>query len=151
MINISAFGISLQVIASATFPNGFPVTEFADDADAVDAPDHDVADTGEGPNGHMVIWNRAVPIEVGMNLIPTSPGDVNANILLEANRPGLGKTPARDIITLVMTYPNGQVVTLNPGGIITGTLLQPVLAAGRLRSHLYRFRFENMTQSGAGA
>jgi hypothetical protein len=150
MINISAFGLTLMVVASNTFPNGFPVTAFADDADAVDAPDHDVNDTGEGPNGNMVIWNRAVPIEVGFNLIPTSPEDVNANILLESNRAGLGKVPARDIITLVMTYPNGQVVSLTPGGIITGTLLQPVLAAGRLRSHLYRFRFENMTQTGNG-
>ena len=150
MFNISAFGITLNVIASNTFPNGFPVTAFADDADAVDAPDHDVADTGEGPNGNMVIWNRAVPLEVSYNLIPSSPEDVNSNILLEANRPGVGKAPARDIITLVMTYPSGQVVTLTPGGIITGTLLQPVLAAGRLRSHLYRYRFENMTQSGQG-
>src|SRR5271167_1099474 len=125
MINISAFGLTLNVVASNTFPNGFPVTAFADDADAVDAPDHDVADTGEGPNGNMVIWNRAVPLEVGFNLIPTSPEDINANVLLESNRAGLGKTPARDIVTLVMTYPNGQVVTLTPGGIITGTLLQP--------------------------
>jgi hypothetical protein len=151
MINISAFGITLSVIASNTFPNGFPVTAFADDADAVDAPDHEVSDTGMGPNGDMVIWNRAVPLEVGYNLIPSSPEDVNSNILLEANRAGKGKSSARDIITLVMTYPSGQVVTLNPGGVITGTLLQPVLAAGRLKSHLYRYRFENMVQSGQGA
>jgi hypothetical protein len=150
MINISAFGLTLNLIASNTFPNGYTITEFADDADAVDAPDHDVADTGEGPNGNMVIWNRAIPLEIAFNLIPTSPSDINTNILLEANRPGLGKTPARDIITLIATYPNKQVVTLTPGGIITGTLLQPVLAAGRLRSHLYRFRFENMTQTGNG-
>lgn len=148
MINISAFGITLQVIGSNTFPNGFTITEFADDADAVDAPDHEVGDTGMGPNGDMVIWNRAVPLEIAYNAIPTSPGDINSNILLNANRAGKGKASSRDIVTLIMTYPSGQVVNLSPGGIITGTLLQPILATGRLKSHLYRYRFEAMNQSG---
>src|ERR1700692_3740129 len=136
MINISAFGISLAIIASNTFPNGYTITEFAHDADAVDAPDHEVGDTGMGPNGDLVIWNRPVPLEIAYNMIPSSPGDINSNILLEANRAGKGKTSARDIITLVMTYPSGRVVMLNPGTIVTGTLLQPVLAEGRLKSHL---------------
>jgi hypothetical protein len=148
MINISAFGVTLTVVASNTFPNGFTITEFADDADAVDAPDHEVGDTGMGPNGDLVVWNRAVPLEIAYNLIPTAPGDVNSNMLLEANRAGKGKASARDIITLVLAYPSGKVVTLNPGTIITGTLMDPVLAAGRLKSHLYRYRFENLAQSG---
>jgi hypothetical protein len=148
MINISAFGITLNVVASNTFPSGFPVSAFAHDADAVDAPDHEVGDTGMGPNGDLVIWNRAVPLEIAYNLIPSSPEDINSNMLLEANRAGKGKASARDIITLVLTYPSGRVQTLTPGGVITGTLLAPVLSEGRLKSHLYRYRFENMSQSG---
>src|ERR1700756_1611625 len=109
MINISGFGMSVRVTASNTFPNGFTVTEFADDADSIDSPDLDVTDTAMGLNGDLIEWNRAQSIEVSVNVITTSPADVNLEALLEANRVGKGKTSARDVVNLVATYPNGMV------------------------------------------
>jgi hypothetical protein len=145
--NISGFGETTNIKASNTFSNGFNFNEYADDADPMDSPDYTVADAGFGLNGHMVFWVKPQGIEVVYNMLPLTPGDINLSILTEANRAGLGKTSAGDIITLVHTYPTGQIITLNNGVIITGNLVSSTASNGRLKTHLYRFRFENMDKS----
>jgi hypothetical protein len=83
-----------------------------------------------------------------MNVIPTSPGDENLAALLNANRIGKGKQSARDVIGIVYTYPNGMIVNMSPGVIISGSIVPQVASAGRIKTRLYRFRFENITKSG---
>jgi hypothetical protein len=148
MLNISGFGLSARIIASKTFPNGFTLTEFADDADPLDTPDLDAADTAMGLNGDLVVWSRPQGIEISTNVIPTSPGDTNLDILLNANRVAKGKASAKDVISIVFTYPSGLVVTMNSGLIISGAMLPQVASAGRLKTRMYRFRFEQITKSG---
>jgi hypothetical protein len=148
MINISGFGLTARIVASKTFPNGFALTEFADDADPLDSPDLTAADTGMGLNGDLVVWTRPQGIEVVTSVIPTSPGDTNLDILLNANRVAKGKSSAKDVITIVWTYPSGLVVTMNPGIIISGPMMPSVASAGRLKTRTYHFRFEQITKSG---
>lgn len=147
MIDTSIFGLSAQIIANQTFPNGFTVTEWADDADPLDSPDLQVADTAMGPNGDLVVWSRPMGIEISMNLIPTSPGDTNLDVLLSANRVAKGKFGARDICSIVWTYPNGMKVTASSGKLITGTLVPNASSAGRLKTRHYVFRFEQLTKA----
>jgi hypothetical protein len=149
--NISGFGESSFIKASNTFPQGFPFNEYADDADPMDSPDYQVAETAFGLNGHMVYWVRAQGIEVVYNILPSVPGDINLSILAEANRAGYAKTSAGDIIQLTHTYPSGLVVTLTDGVIVTGNLVPSTATSGRLKTHLYRFRFENMIKSNITA
>lgn len=148
MINISGFGLVAQITASNTFPNGFTFTEFADDADPLDSPDLIAADTAMGLNGDMIIWSRPVGIEIAINCIPTTPGDVNMETLLAANRVGKNKRGARDLIGIVLQYPSSAVATLISGAIISGAIIPQVAAAGRIKTRQYRFRFENITRSG---
>ncbi len=148
MINISGYGLDMRLLASVTFPQGVTLDGFADDGDPADAPDLTISDTGMGLNGDLLVWNRANPLEVGVNVIPTSQTDVNLHILAQANRVGKGKTSARDVITLVMNYPSGMVVTLTRGAIVTGSVVPSVASAGRIKSRQYRFRFENVTVTG---
>lgn len=148
MNNISGFGLKVRVTASVTFPLGFTVTAFADDADPFDFPDLTVADSGRGLNGDLLIWSRPSGIEPTLNIIPTSGDDANLGTLLEANRVGKGKTSAKDIITMVATYPNGQVLTLNKGAIIVGSAMPSVANSGRIKTRKYSFTFENLTKSG---
>ena len=54
MQDISASGISLLVRGSVTFPNGFTVTQFADDADPFDLPALEIAATAMNLNGELV-------------------------------------------------------------------------------------------------
>lgn len=148
MQNISGFGLTGRIVASTTFPNGFDVTAFADDADPLDTPDLDLADTAMGLNGDMLVWSRPQGIEIVMNVIATSPDDDNLAVVFESNRIGKGKTSARDIISVTLTYPNGLLAQLSQGVMVTGTALPSVASAGRFKSRPYRFRFQNITKTG---
>ena len=82
-----------------------------------------------------------------MNLIPTSDGDTNLDVLAEANRVGKKKTSARDKVNIVVTYPDGRVVTCSEGVVVTTTVMPSVAGAGRQKSRPYRYRFERIVKS----
>ena len=143
MQNISGYGLTLTLIASNTFPVGFVINQFADDADPLDVPSLQVGDSAMGINGDLIVWSKANPIKITLDVIPTSPSDRNLSILLEANRPGRGKIPARDIITLNIAYPAGNFISLTNGLITDGLPFNSVSSEGRLKSKSYNFSFEN--------
>ncbi|CAH0447791.1 hypothetical protein LMG10661_03864 [Ralstonia syzygii subsp. syzygii] len=145
MENISGFGLVVQVRASKTFPAGFTVTQFADDGDRFDVPSIQVNDKAMGLNGDLIVWSKANPIAVTLNLIPASDDDKNMSILLEANRVGRGKQSAKDVITLTAIYPDGRTLTLTEGVITDGMPANSIASAGRMKSKPYIFAFENRT------
>lgn len=151
MINISAFGLKALVKASNTFPSGFNISAFSDDADPLDNPDFVAADTNVALNGDMVVWSRPSGIEISFNVIPTSQDDVNLNVLLEANRVGKGKTGARDVCSVVASFPSGISVSYSKGAIVSGSLNPSVANSGRIKTRRYTFRFESVVQTGATA
>ena len=148
MFDISGFASVVRLTATSTFPNGFDVTEFADDADAIEITDLTVGDTGMGLNGDLLVWSRPAVIEFAVNVIPGSQADVNCGILLEANRVAKGKRSARDVISAVANYSTGEIVTLSKGKIITGTVIPGIQQTGRIRTKTYRVRFENVSKTG---
>jgi hypothetical protein len=145
MENISGFGLIVNILASNTFPVGLLLTEFADDADPMDISSLQIADKAMGLNGDLIIWSKANPVIVTLNVIPQSFADLNLAVLLEANRVGKGKTGARDIITMTAIYPNGTPILLTNGAITDGIPGSAVSSAGRLKSKNYAFAFENKT------
>jgi len=145
MENISGFGLIVNVLASNTFPVGLLLTQFADDSDPLDLPSIQIADKAMGLNGDLITWSKANPINVTLNVIPGSYADINLAVLLEANRVGRGKTGARDIITMTITYPSLNVIVLNTGTITDGIPASGVASAGRLKSKSYASSFENRT------
>lgn len=145
--NISGFGLTLNLRASKTFPAGFDISQFADDADPFDSPSLQVADAAMGLNGHMVTWSIANPLALTLNVIPGGTDDLNLAQLLEANRAALGKRPVGDVITLTGTYPDGKTVTWSGGAITDGMPANSVASAGRLKSKPYQFKFENKTEA----
>jgi hypothetical protein len=151
MENISGFGLTGRLIASSTYPNGFDISAFADDADPLDTPDLELAETSMGLNGDLIVWSRSQGIEITMNIIPTSPDDEELSVLFEANRIGKGKRSARDIIGISLSYPTGAIAQLSSGVMISGTALPAVVSAGRFKSRPYRFRFQNITKTNVSA
>lgn len=143
--DISGFGIQATVIALPSFPAGFTVTEFADDADPFDLPAIQIADTAMTLNGDLLNWSTAVPIDLTINVIPGSDDDLNLAALFELNRVGLGKFSTRDLVTIVGIYPGpeGRSITLINGRIVNGMPGNSVASVGRLKSKPYEFRFEN--------
>lgn len=151
MQNISGFGLTGVVTASTTFPNGFPINAFADDADPLDAPDLEVADTAFGLNGDMVTWNRPTGIEIIIAVLPNSEEEQNLSALVEANRTAKGKRGARDEINISLAYPNGQTATMASGVVVTGPVVQAVASSGRMKTRQFRFRFETVSRQNAPA
>lgn len=145
--DISGFGLRLRVVASATFPAGITLSQFADDADPFDFPDLTVAETAMGVNGDLITWSKANPLLVTVNVIPGSEDDQNLAILLEANRVGRGKQSARDQITLTAMYPDGKSNTASVGVITQGRPGQSVASSGRMKTKPYTFAFENLSRS----
>lgn len=145
MQDVSGFGLRIQLVASATFPSGVTLSQFADDADPFDFPSINVAGSAMGLNGDLVTWSKANPLKVTVNVIPGSEDDDNLSALLNANRVGRGKRSSRDVVTLTGVYPNGRTVTLTPGIITDGTPGASVSNAGRLKSKTYQFEFEGLS------
>lgn len=143
--DVSASGISLIIKASKTFPQGFTVTQFADDADPLDIPALTLSETAMNVNGELVSWSSPQPIVVTVNLIPGSDDDNNMSILFEANRAAGGRTIARDLITMVSNYPDGSTVTLSNGKMTSGFPGKSIASAGRMKSKAYVFTFQDIS------
>lgn len=141
--DISGFGIKLWLIASNTFPAGFPITQFADDADPFDLPSLQIADTGMGVNGDLVKWSKAMPVKVTLSVVPDSIDDISLGILFDSNRAAKGHRGARDVLTLTAIYPDGRSLLLTEGIITDGMPSSSVASAGRLKSKTYGFTFED--------
>lgn len=143
MNNISGFGLVANIRASTTFPAGFNVTQFADDADPLDTPSQQLNDVGMGLNGDLVYWSTAQPLVITLNVVPGSDDDKNLYVLAEANRVGKGKVSAYDRITITLSYPDGTSRTLSNGVITDAVLGNGFASAGRMKSKPYIFKFEN--------
>lgn len=146
MNDLSGFGLKVRIIASNTFPAGVDITQFSDDADAVDIPSIKIAETAMGLNGDLVGWSKPAPLQVTLNLIADSDDDKNMAVIAEANRVGKGKQSVRDSITLTLSYPNGRVATYSPGFITDGMPGLSVASAGKMKTRPYVFHFENKTE-----
>jgi hypothetical protein len=140
---ISGFGVVVTVKASNTLPFGYVLTQFSDDADAIDIPSLQIGSTAMGLNGDLLTWSKANPIVVNISLIPAGIDDITMGILLEANRVGKGKQGAQDIITLNIRYPNGNFDNFSNGFIIEGMPANSISNDGRMKTKVYSFNFEN--------
>jgi hypothetical protein len=143
MENIGGFGLEVVIYASVTFPDGLVITQFADDADALDSPAIQISDKAMGLNGDLIVWKKAAPIIVSVNVIPGSDDDINLQVLAEANRTGRGKRPVNDVINLTASYPAGQITNLTSGTITDAVMVNSVTSAARMKTKNYAFVFEN--------
>lgn len=143
MENISGFGTKVTLKASKTFPAGITLTQFADDADPLDGESVQITDKAMGLNGDLILWNKASPLNLSINVIPGSADDKNLQILVNANRVAKGKTSARDVIAIVGTYPDGTALNLMNGGVTDGHWMNSIASSGRFKSKTYKFTFEN--------
>ena len=146
-VDISGFGLQINLIASNTFPSGVTISQFADDADPFDTPAIQLADKAMGLNGDMVTWSAPAPLDVTLNIIPGSEDDDNLSALAEANRVSKGKSSARDQITLVAIYPSGKVRTFSGGRLTNAIPADSVASSGRLKTKPFTFAFEQLARS----
>lgn len=149
MQDVSATGFTLVLKASQTFPNGFTISEVADDADPFDIPAVEIASTAMNVNGYLVTWSSPQAMNATVNVIPASEADKNLSILWDANRAARGKRHARDVITLVASYPDGSTKTFSEGKMTSGMPGGSVASGGRIKSNAYVFAFQDFSQTRA--
>lgn len=149
MQDVSAQGFTLVLRASQTFPNGFTITEVADDADPFDIQAVEIASTAMNVNGDLVTWSSPTPMTPTINVIPGSESDKNLSILWDANRAARGKRNARDVITLVASYPDGSTKTFSEGKMTSGMPGGSVASGGRIKTNAYVFAFQDFSQTRA--
>ena len=144
MSDISGQGLEVNVRASITFPSGVNINQFADDSDPLDSPAVEIAQVAMGLNGDLITWNVANPIPMVLNVIPGSDDDENLEILANANRVSRNKRSAKDQITAVISYPDGEDKTLTVGKITNAPMISSVASAGRKKTKTYTFAFEHI-------
>lgn len=147
MQDVSGFGATVRLVASTTFPVGFGITEFADDGDPFDIPSIAIKESAMGLNGDLVVWSKANPLKVTINVIEGGDDDTNLSILMEANRVGRGKLSANDAITITAVYPTGRTITFDPGVMTNGQPGPSISSAGKLKTKQYMFTFENKSDT----
>lgn len=142
-LDISGFGLQINLVASVTFPAGLPISQFADDADPFELESISILDKAMGLNGDLVTWAKAVPIPLAIAVIAGSDDDINLQILADANRVAQGKFSARDVITMTGIYPNDSSITLFKGRITDAMFGNSVAGSGRLKTKVYKFIFQD--------
>ena len=145
-VNASGLGVQVVLTATNTYPLGVTLTQFPGDADPLDIPAIDVADTENGLNGDMVYFNKYNAIAVTLNIIPNSVDDEKLSLLFDLNRPGRGKQIANDTITLTATYADGRFITLSNGILKSGMPAKSIGSDAKMKSKAYEFHFENYVQ-----
>lgn len=142
---ISGFGTVVNIIASNTFPTGFTVTQFADDADPLDFASTQIANGAMGLNGDALFYSTAVLQPMVLNVIPNSEDDNNLQVLANANRVAQGKTFAQDIITATIIYPDGTTKVLTGGKLTQSPFGIGISSAGRMKTKQYEFLFQSIS------
>ncbi len=147
MADISGFGSVVNIIASSTFPVGFPITQFSDDADAFDFPSVQIADAAMGVNGDLITWSKANPLKGTISVIVGSEDDAALQLIANNNRVGKGKSNALDAITITVVYPDNSTTTFLNGKITDAPFGKSLASAGRLKTRAYGFVFEKVIAS----
>lgn len=143
MQDVSASGFTLALFATKTFPASTLITQFADDADPFDMAAVAVAETAMDINGNLITWSAPTPQEITINVLAGSEEDKNLSIILEANLAKRGRRPAGDVITIVASYANGDVLTARNGKITQGIRGSAIASAGRMKSKTFTFVFQD--------
>ncbi len=144
MSDVSGFGSVANVIASASFPTGFPVTQFSDDTDAFDFPSIQIGDAAMGVNGDLITWSKANPLKGTISAIVGSTSDQALQTIYKNNLVGKGKTNVQDVITVTIIYPDFTQVTFTGGKMTDGMPGKSLSSAGRLKTRIYGFAFESV-------
>lgn len=142
-IDVSAMGLKVLIQAMPSFPVGFEVSHFSDDGDSLNISDMTTMETAMGVNGDLIAWRVATPCEIEINVIPGTQDCENLETLFNLNITQKNRVSSKDVITMVITHPDGKQTLLTNGYIIGGKPAQDYSSNGRANSRSFRFVFEN--------
>lgn len=145
MIDVSGFGTGIVIVALQSFPMGFSLSKFADDAEPISAKDIEAVGYEMLYDGTLFSFDKAAPVELSVSVIPGSDDDLNLKILLSSKKGAKKLIPLTDVTSMVITYPDGGRVILTNGTILRGPLVDSIETSGRRKSNTFTFVFGGIT------
>ena len=142
MERVSITGLSVFLVAVPTYPAGVTLTQFADDSDPLDSDNVEIAGSGVGLNGDLVVWDKPNAVSMRLSVIPGSEDHAKLNRIWEVNRTAKNKLSVQDKVQAVVRYPDGTSVSLTNGAMVSGPALTGGSAEGKLKTPSYGFIFE---------
>lgn len=142
--DVSGVGSIITIIADKTLPQGYPLSQFAEDVDPFDFPSVQIGNAVMGANGDGQRYATAVMLPWKVSAIVGSPDDTALQTIAKANLVGKGKASVDDEITVVAIYPDGTQATLTGGKITEAMFGKGMAGTGRLKTRVYGFLFENI-------
>lgn len=142
-VDVSAMGVSATITAIPSYPVGHTITQFADDGDSLAVADMTIMQSGMGVNGDLVVWRVPVPTQITMNLIPGTDDCKFMENLFKLNITQKNKSSSKDLITMTINHPNGNITVMTNGYIVAGKPTQDYQANGRARTRSFTLVFEN--------
>lgn len=145
MIDVSGFGTGIVIVALQSFPMGFSLSKFADDADPISAKDIEAVGYEMLYDGSLFAFDKAAPVELSVSVIPGSDDDSNLKILLSSRKGAKKLISTSDVTSMVVTYPDGGRVILSNGTILRGPLVDSIETSGRKKGNTFTFVFGSIT------
>lgn len=141
MQDISAFGTSITCLALSSFPMGFSISQFADDADPLSIEEIEPTGSEMLYDGSIFFFDKAAAVKLSISVIAGSDDDINMKILLQARKGTPSIIPLPDITSMAISYPDGGRIMLTNGSIYKGPIGDSLLASGRKKGNTYSFQF----------
>lgn len=145
--NVTGSGTRISLTASVTYPQGITLTQFADDTDPLAFESAAIAEAVMGANGDLISFSKYAVFPVTLGVIPGGDDDGNMAVLFDANRIGRNRTPAGDVLTMAVVYPDGRTITLSEGVITEADPGDTWQSAGRLKTKPYKMTFGALDRS----
>ena|ERR1700739_2112698 len=156
MLDISGSGTSVTVVALQSFPMGFTLSQFADDIDPLAADNVEATGFEMLYDGSLFAFDKAAPIKLTIGVVAGGSDDINLKIMLQSRKSNVSLLPFPDVLSMVITYPDGGRIILSNGAMISGPLVDGLQSAGRKKGNAFTFVFgtfagaQNATELVAG-
>ena len=141
IINLTATGTRVVIIADVSFPNGIVIEEFGKDGDPVDSPDLVVAQAKKDLNGNVYRTYLQNMIEKTINVSENTDAARALGTLLDNNNQSSGGEIAGDTVTCTTIYPDGSTEILFDGTILSGTPQKKMNSDGEFQNRSFTFTF----------
>jgi hypothetical protein len=143
MQDVSAFGTTISILATHSFPVGFTIENFADDKDPLKIENIEATGYVFLIDGSLFIFDKAAVIKVDVSTVAGSDDDINLKTMLQARKGSSSIINLPDVTTMTIAYGNGGIVMFTNGSIVSGPLGDSIEQSGRHPSNTYTFVFSD--------
>ena len=142
--DVSANGVKLMLFASVSYPTGVEIATFNPGEDPINFDDLKIAETDMGVNGNLIVYRTPYAYNMVFNITPMTEVDQIMENIANADRIAAGKVSAKNILTLVVIYPQGRTLTYVDGAMTDCPGGFSSSGNGRINGRRYAMSFRDL-------